>query len=162
MRQCSDSNLSWEKLGQGTLSIVYNKPRDKNYFQTVFPKWASSAQVEDWFSNSDPVGQNRKDLQFTCTDGMSLEINGFCAGNDYPRELGVTKVLFNDDQLIDGYYAEGDVMQVVNNSIVMRSTNGNFQIGDYVRTTDIAYASWLAIKNGYSVSELKESNAQAS
>ena len=88
--------------------------------------------------------------------GVNSNMTLKTVANMYPQSYGSVKIRqisFNGDYLIQGKAAEGVVSQIVNNAVVLRSTNGGFEVGDYVRTSDTQYARWLAVKKGYKVAE---------
>ena len=148
-------NLPWEKLGLATLTVFYTNNSGRPAFADQLPNWDSPTGKSTWFNNGHVSGNYEGTVQYECVDGMAFNFYGYAQGTTHPENLHVTKIQAGGKTLIDGYYAQGDVMQVVNNALVLRSTNGNFEVGDYVKTTDVAYATWLAASRGYSVADLK-------
>ncbi len=153
-------NLMWGSLGNQQLTVFYTNTANMDAFSSELPSWQSQNDSQVWFDNNNNKGNYQGDVQFECVDGMTFDFGGRTWADTRPQSLEVTKIQAGGKTLIDGYCAHGEVMQVVNNALVLRSTNGNFAVGDYVRTTDIAYATWLAAARGYSVKDLKNQKSQ--
>ena len=121
------------------------------------PRYNVQSPVTDWWDGRNAL--NKVEIPFRMDDQSFMTISAKGKGDRggwYPTwEIWYLK--YDGKFLVEGYKAEGTVSQVVNNALVLRSSNGGFKVGDFVRVLDVQYAQWLALERGYEISKLKTS-----
>ena len=117
--------------------------------------WNYAGKEVKWWTDLTEGGNKLRTVNLV---GVTSNTHLKTVANMYPESYGtvmIRQISFNGDYLIQGKAAEGVVQSIVNNAVVLRSTNGGFEVGDYVRSSDTQYARWLAVKKGYSIDNLQ-------
>ena len=148
------TGINWEGLPAGTLIVNGQSDVQVGSWASSNPawRWGPQNQLRQFWDIS-VSGDWTMRIQSDATNSMDFLCYALCSHYNKPNDFKITGITLNDEQLVDGPAAFGTVMQIVNNAVVLRSTNKGFEVGDYVRTSDAQYARWLAVKKGYKVAD---------